>query len=61
MNIKQIFTAILVNCGIYCLLTFPHILYFVSNGELGFKFPITALIPISVVSAFSHLIYQKTK
>lgn len=58
---KQFFATILVNCGIYCLLTLPHVLYVVSNGEFGFKYPITAVIPIAVVSAFSHLIYKKTK
>jgi hypothetical protein len=56
---NQILRAVLVNVSIYCILTLPHLIHAISRGQYGFAYPLTSLIVIANLSAFSHLIWER--
>ncbi len=44
--------GLLASFGLYIIITLPHILYIMSQGEMGIKYPFWLVVLIAMTSGF---------
>lgn len=51
--------CISLSCGIFCLLTIPHIIYMFTDGKSGIRYSFSGMIFCSVFSTSLSLFFTK--